>query len=293
MPYRINRNAHRPRKASDKAPINVRISRFLERQGFYVILLACLGIVGVTAFLTLSAPSEDAPLQQIETDVDWPNLAENQPSLDEILNVTPTPAPTLAPTPTPSPQPTPRPTATPESGSVPAVAQIDPDPDPTPEPSAAPEPTPKREASAKLAFSSPVAGTLSVKFADKNLVYNKTLKQWATHPAIDISAKEGTPVRAVLGGKVEAVEKDPMLGYKIVIAHDNDRRSVYANLADDGGLKKGQAVNSGDAIGKVGTSGISEIEDGPHLHFEFHQKGKPLDPEPLIENLTKGMPESE
>ncbi len=296
MAYQINKHAHKPRKASDKAPMKIRIARFLERQGFYVILLVCLGVVGVTAFLTLSGSGEEAPPQQAQTDTDWPNLPEGPNELANapatpVLSFTPAASP--RPTPSPRPSPSPQPSASPEASSVPAIAQTEEAAEEAAAPSAEPEPTPKQEASAKLSFSTPTGGALSVKFADQSLIYNKTLKQWTTHPGIDIAAQEGAPVKAVLSGKVEAVEEDPMLGYKVVLAHDNDSRSVYANLVDDGGLEKGQAVNAGETIGRVGRSAISEIEDEPHLHFEFHQNGKAVDPEPLISNLGKGMPESE
>ncbi len=293
MAYQINKNAHKPRKISDKAPIKVRIARFLERQGFYVVLLVCLGIVGVTAFLTLSGNGGETPPQQIQTDTDWPNLVDNQTELDEIVNARPTPtisfAPTPSPTPTPSPSPSPEPSAEPEE-DVAAIAQGEETLDTA---NAEPSATPKQEASATLTFAAPVNGALSVNFADESLIYNKTLKQWTTHPGIDIAAQEGAQVKAVLGGKVESVGKDPMLGYKIVIVHDSDRMSVYANLVDDGGLEKGQAVNAGETIGRGGRSAISEIEAEPHLHFEFYQKGKAVDPSPFIDNLSKGMPESE
>ena len=300
MAYQINKNAHRPRKVSDKAPMKVRIARFLERQGFYVILLVCLGIVGVTAFLTLSGNGNEAPPQQVQTDTDWPNLVDDPAILDEVVNARPTPTISFAPTPSPTPAPAASPSPEPEDTGEEDVAAIAQDEetmnaasDEVAEPVTEPEPTPKQEASAKLSFAAPVNGALSVNFADTSLIYNKTLKQWTTHPGIDIAAQEGAQVKAVLGGKVESVARDPMLGYKVVIAHDGDRMSVYANLVDDGGLEKGQAVNAGETIGRIGRSAISEIEDEPHLHFEFYQNGKAVDPAPLIDNLSNGMPESE
>lgn len=290
MAYQINKHAHRPRKISERAPVKVRIARFLERQGFYVILLVCLGIVGVTAFVTLSGNSSEPPAQQ-EAQVDWLNLPVTQnegESLNEALSATPTPTPTLEPTPTPSPPPTPEVSPS----AVPALA-LTPEPEPSPSETPVPSETPKAASKGSISFPMPVQGKLALKFADKNLVYSKTLKQWTTHPGIDIAAKEGASVKAVLGGKVESVEKDAWLGYKVVIAHDNDCKSVYANLKDADSVKKGQAVNAGDTIGKVGKSALSECEDDPHLHFEFYQKKKALDPETLINNLTKNMPESE
>ena len=42
------------------------------------------------------------------------------------------------------------------------------------------------------------------------------------HTGIDMSAPEGTPVRAVLDGEVISVTEDPVHGNRIIIDHDNE-----------------------------------------------------------------------
>ncbi len=40
-------------------------------------------------------------------------------------------------------------------------------------------------------------------------------------------------------------------------------------------VKKGQAVETGDVVGEVGSSGRST---GPHLHYEVRRNGDAIDP---------------
>jgi murein DD-endopeptidase MepM/ murein hydrolase activator NlpD len=46
------------------------------------------------------------------------------------------------------------------------------------------------------------------------------------------------------------------------------------------GVKAGDRVLKGQAIGVIGSTGYST---GPHLHFEVRVDGEPLDPAPFLE----------
>ncbi len=62
----------------------------------------------------------------------------------------------------------------------------------------------------------PVIGTISMDYAEDKLVYSKTLEQWTTHNGIDIKAREGSVVRAVLDGTITQIKKDYALGIVIM-----------------------------------------------------------------------------
>ena len=107
------------------------------------------------------------------------------------------------------------------------------------------------------------------------------------HEAVDILSPRNTPVHAVTNGTIAKIFESKAGGHT-VYQFDADRRLCYyyAHLeryAD--GLHEGQAVNQGDVIGYVGTSGNAPANT-PHLHFAVYQldgekrwwKGTPIDP---------------
>lgn len=96
------------------------------------------------------------------------------------------------------------------------------------------------------------------------------------HGGIDLSVREGTPVRAVGGGTVIFVGwSDWGYGYSIVIAH-GPVMSLYAHLNGTGFVWCGKQVEAGEHIANSGNTGNSL---GPHLHFEIRNAaGVPQDP---------------
>ena len=138
----------------------------------------------------------------------------------------------------------------------------------------------------KLVLGRPVEGEVITKFAKENLVYNETLKQWATHEGIDIACTEDAVVRAVLGGTVENVEEDALSGHTIVILHDNGHKSIYCNLDGENiKVKKGDKVQKGTELAKVGKSALNEYNMETHLHFEYLIEENTVDPMEYIEGL--------
>lgn len=130
--------------------------------------------------------------------------------------------------------------------------------------------------------------SVSKGYAENSLVYSETLKHWATHTAIDFACTEDATVLAVLDGTVQSVEEDALMGLTVKINHDGGLQSVYSCLKSvPEGLKEGATVLKGQAIGAVGNTGVSEADDGAHLHFEVLKDGKSVNPQSYLSNFTK------
>lgn len=108
------------------------------------------------------------------------------------------------------------------------------------------------------------------------------INEMTFHGGIDISAKEGRIVRASRGGRVFYTGEESGYGNLIMLQHELGYYTIYGHLME-ALVENGQDVETGQSIGKVGTTGRTT---GPHLHFEIRRFGKQLNPEniPLFLN---------
>ncbi len=94
------------------------------------------------------------------------------------------------------------------------------------------------------------------------------------HYGMDFSAPTGTEVYAT--GNARVVHSGWRQGYgnTIMLDHGFGYQTLYGHLFKSL-VRVGQHVKRGDIIGLVGNTGASV---GPHLHYEVHRNGKPIDP---------------
>src|SRR3989344_1375404 len=102
------------------------------------------------------------------------------------------------------------------------------------------------------------------------------------HPAIDIRASQGTPIKAPESGYVARVKfkGDKSYGY-IMLIHNEGFSTVYGHISkvlvkEDEFVSKGQTI--GLTGGLPGTPGSGPLTTGPHLHFEVRLNGIPINP---------------
>lgn len=136
----------------------------------------------------------------------------------------------------------------------------------------------KQETKKELKFEKPVEGEIMREFAQDNLIYSETLKEWTTHAGIDMKAEKTSIVKASEAGTIKTIKNDPRYGLTIVIEHEDNFQTVYSNLLTSEFVVEGEKVEKGQSIGTVGNTAVFEIADEPHLHFEILKESLPVDP---------------
>ena len=100
------------------------------------------------------------------------------------------------------------------------------------------------------------------------------------HQGIDIATRMGTPIIAPANGTVTFVGTKGGLGKCMVIKHGYGMVTRYGHLKEYL-VKRGTRVKRGDKIALVGNTGRSTA---PHLHYEVHLNGIPVNPAKYILN---------
>ncbi len=94
------------------------------------------------------------------------------------------------------------------------------------------------------------------------------------HNGIDIANCSGTEVCAAGDGTVEFAGWERVYGKTIIIDHGSGFKSKYGHNSQLL-VKEGDRVEKGEAIARVGNTGLST---GPHLHFTILKWGETQDP---------------
>ena len=114
--------------------------------------------------------------------------------------------------------------------------------------------------------------------------YHEARSGGRIHMATDIMAMRGTPVLAAANGRIVKLANSGAGGITIYVADASGRYvEYYAHLMDYApNIKEGLAVQEGDVIGFVGSTGNAS-PDAPHLHFQVmrgdanYWNGTPID----------------
>lgn len=135
---------------------------------------------------------------------------------------------------------------------------------------------------AKLArqFTAPVSSfQLTSGFGDSGGMWQ------SDHTGQDFAAPTGTPVKAVHSGTIKEAGWAGSFGYRIVLELDDGTELWFCHLSS---MTKsaGEEVNTGDVIGRVGSTGNST---GAHLHVEVRPGGSDEAVDPLAWMRGKGI----
>lgn len=95
------------------------------------------------------------------------------------------------------------------------------------------------------------------------------------HFGVDFTAPTGSDIYCTGNGVVaKASHSRRGFGNHVVVDHGFGYETIYAHMSEIE-VKKGQRVQRGDVLGKVGNTGTSTA---PHLHYEVHKDGRRIDP---------------
>ena len=219
---------------------------------FYITMAVCLVVIGVSGyFLLFDGSGEEIPEESPAAEAAGPTVPTVvEPEVPEEPVVE---------------------TISPENVEVPAVM---------PEAEVADVPV---AAQAPRLIVTPLEGEVLTAFSMDALVYNPTLGDWRTHDGVDISGALGEAVLSACSGTVRSVEEDVLMGTTVVIEHDGDYTTTYANLDPQVNVAAGETVSAGQIIGAVGDTAAAEAAQEPHLHFSVSRNGEAVDPDTFLE----------
>jgi murein DD-endopeptidase MepM/ murein hydrolase activator NlpD len=261
------------------------VKEFLEKKGFYIVLLSCIVVVAATAIFIAARnaaykqpdyeakdlaeemeggllPDDAAQLDGLEPEDTEALAAANKPDIGDPASMTNIEG---------------------DDAAVNSDGAAKAEPETTQKEKDAPEKgketKPKEKTPVKRqSFILPVNGEITLEFAKDRLVYSKTLEDWRAHLGVDIASDRGTPVKAVSDGVVCDVRNDLYYGITVVIDHGDGIKSLYRNLAADDMVAVNQKIQQGEIIGSIGNSAMDESSEPPHLHFEVLKDDITVDP---------------
>lgn len=116
---------------------------------------------------------------------------------------------------------------------------------------------------------------VEAQFADvRSYTYQGKKVDEQVHLGFDLSKVKQAPVVASNAGKVIHADRLGIYGNCVVVDHGYGLQSIYGHLSRIG-VKKGQAVQRGEELGRSGDTGLA---GGDHLHFSMQIDGVQVNP---------------
>lgn len=123
----------------------------------------------------------------------------------------------------------------------------------------------------------PVDGDVIMEYSTDKVVYFKTLAQYRTNPAVIISAKEGSDVKASADGIVKSVSTSEETGRTVTLSIGDGFTVSYGQLQDVA-VSKGDSVSEGEVIGKIAKPTKYYTEEGVNLYLQVKEKEETVNP---------------
>lgn len=121
----------------------------------------------------------------------------------------------------------------------------------------------------------PLSGTITSRFGSRTSPGGIGS---TNHKGLDISAKQGTSIKAAATGTVIFAGYKGSLGNLVIIDSGKGVETYYGHCSKLY-VSKGQKVKAGEKIAEVGQTGAAT---GPHLHLEIHVNGTTVNPQKYL-----------
>ena len=103
--------------------------------------------------------------------------------------------------------------------------------------------------------------------------YHPVQHKWKAHKGTDYAAPTGTPIMTTATGVVERTGYTAGNGNYVKVKHNGTYSTQYLHMSKIL-VRRGQHVNQGDVIGRVGSTGLAT---GPHVCYRFWKNGVQVD----------------
>jgi murein DD-endopeptidase MepM/ murein hydrolase activator NlpD len=104
----------------------------------------------------------------------------------------------------------------------------------------------------------------------------------AHHMGIDFDAHTGDPVASAAGGVVVFAGVKSGYGNVVEVDHGNGYSTLYGHNSRLV-VRVGDIVRAGQTVARAGSTGRST---GPHVHFEVHVNGRPVNPRKFLDKVA-------
>ncbi|MGL5245862.1 MAG: peptidoglycan DD-metalloendopeptidase family protein [Sarcina sp.] len=245
-----------------------RFKNFIKKEGFYVILIACICLVATVAAFTAKNDANKEEISSIENE----GIVENDKSTMEFEDAE----------------------LVEEDKEKNEEKESEEKEDASEQKDTNNEAKNKEETvqvstTPKKEFINPVKdGKVTRSYNVQPRIENEG-KTASVYKGVDIEASVGTDVKAIADGKVvDARQGDSKEGFFVKIEHTNGVVSIYANLDKDLKVKIGDKVTQGTVVGKVGNTVKTSPQDrvsSEFLLFHVEKSNEPIDPQKLLNDL--------
>lgn len=132
----------------------------------------------------------------------------------------------------------------------------------------------------------PVTGNILMDYSVDRVIYDATLEQFRTNPAVVIDAEAGTKVVSAAKGVITSIKKEDETGLTVTQSIGNGYSLVYGQLKGVK-AKKGDVLEAGEVLGLVAEPSKYYTVEGSNLYFQVIKDKETVNPMLLFKDSSE------